>query len=231
MSAGADDYLIKPVDPFAVQTRLVAAERVTALHRQLVDVRAQLEQANLEADRALAHRRADRPRQPPPHGRGPRQRAHARALRTGRAYGVALFDIDHFKLYNDHYGHLAGDEVLRQVAKCFDSDRAQGESLYRYGGEEFLLLLPDCTERDAVLAGERIRQAVAELALVHDFKPTTPPVVTVSGGVTSWTIDSALSVDDVLKLADEALFEAKSSGRNRIEVSRTSVDVVLQDAQ
>ena len=162
MSAGADDYLIKPVDPFAVQTRLVAAERVTALHRQVVDFRAQLEQANLDATRTLAHRPADRARQSPPHGGGPR-----RAPRPGRSGSIGatawrLFDIDHFKLYNDHYGHLAGDELLRQVAQCFDKAVRAGESVYRYGGEEFLLLLPECSVEGALVAAERLRQAVAD---------------------------------------------------------------------
>ena len=144
MSAGADDYLIKPVDPFAVQTRLVAAERATGLHRQVADFRAQLEQANLELlDRSLTDALT---------GLGNRRRmeedlarTHARALRIGRGFGLVLFDIDNFKLYNDHYGHLAGDEALRRVAQCLDKMARAGESVYRYGGEEFLLLLPDCS--------------------------------------------------------------------------------------
>ena len=123
MSAGADDYLIKPVDPFAVQTRLVAAERVTVLHRQVADFRTQLEQANLEL---LGRSLTD-----PLTGLGNRRRMdedlathpRPRAARPAEPTRVALFDIDHFKLYNDHYGHLAGDEALRQVAHCLDTDR------------------------------------------------------------------------------------------------------------
>jgi diguanylate cyclase (GGDEF)-like protein len=227
MGAGADDYLTKPVDPFAVQSRLVAAERVTTLHRQLVEVSAQLELANAEATRLSLTDALT--------GLGNRRRmeedlvsAHARAQRTGRSYGVALFDFDFFKLYNDHYGHFAGDDVLRRVAKSFDRTVRLGESVYRYGGEEFLLLLPECRGDDAVIAAERIRNAVAKLAIPHDFKPTTPPVVTVSGGVAMWAPGSSLCVDEIVKRADAALFEAKSSGRNCVVVADQSFDEQLE---
>jgi two-component system chemotaxis response regulator CheY len=218
MGAGADDYLIKPVDPFAVQTRLVAAQRVTALHRQVATIRAELEQANLDLnERSLTDALT---------GLGNRRRmeedlrrAHARALRIGRPYGMTLFDIDHFKLYNDHYGHLAGDETLRQVAQCFNRETRGGESVYRYGGEEFLLVLPDCTIDDAVAAARRICRAVTDQAIPHVARPSSPPVVTLSGGVSCWTPGSALSVPELLREADDALFRAKSDGRNRIHVA------------
>lgn len=222
MSAGADDYLVKPVDPFAVQTRLVAAERVTALHRQLVVTRAQLEHANLELrERTLTD---------PLTGLGNRRRmtedlaqTHAHARRAGRPYGLALFDIDHFKPFNDHYGHLAGDETLRQVARCFNRAVRGGERVYRFGGEEFLLLLVDCDEAAAVAAAERIRGAVTDAAMPHDARPTTPAMVTLSAGVTCWIPGSASSVDDLLQQADDALFRAKSAGRNRVHVASAPV--------
>jgi two-component system, cell cycle response regulator len=226
MSAGADDYLIKPVDPFAVQTRLVAAERVISLHRQLVDFGAQLEQANLKLlERSLTDALT---------GLGNRrrmeedlERAHARALRGDRTYGVALLDIDHFKLYNDHYGHLAGDDVLRQVALCLDTSTRAGETVYRYGGEEFLLLLPDCSSDAAGVAASRIGQAVTEMAIPHNARPTTPNLVTVRAGVCSWTPDSELSATELLRHADEALYCAKSAGRNRVQIATTNHDDVL----
>ena len=226
MSAGADDYLIKPVDPFAVRTRLVAAERVTALHRQLVVIRAQLELANRElSERALTD---------PLTGLGNRRRmsedlarAHAHARRKGRAYAMALLDIDHFKLYNDHYGHLAGDETLRQVAQCFTNAVRAGESIYRFGGEEFLLLLPDCDEVAAAAAADRIRRAVSDAALPYDVRQTAPSVVTISGGVACWTPGCAFSVDDLLQQADEALFQAKTAGRNRVDVAAASLGAAV----
>jgi two-component system cell cycle response regulator len=218
MGAGADDYLIKPVDPFAVQTRLVAAERVTLLHRQVADFRAQLERANFELlGRSLTDALT---------GLGNRRRmeedlgsTHARARRTDRSYGVALFDIDHFKLYNDHYGHLAGDDALRQVARCLDQSVRSGESVYRYGGEEFLLILPGCTPASATTAAERVRKVVKDAAIPHAARPTSPPLVTLSGGVSCWTAGSAMSVPELLRQADDALFRAKLDGRNRIHVA------------
>ena len=83
---------------------------------------------------------------------------------------MALFDIDHFKFYNDHYGHIAGDEALRRVAACIELVVRAGECAYRYGGEEFLLLMPDCEPTDSIfVAGERIRQTLVEAEI------STPP--------------------------------------------------------
>jgi two-component system, cell cycle response regulator len=223
MSAGADDYLIKPVDPFAVQTRLVAAERVTALHRQVVDFQTQLEEANLEllarsltdALTGLANRR---------HMDQDLARTHAQAQRSTRPFAIALFDIDHFKLYNDNYGHPTGDEALRQVADCLHQTVRQGETIYRYGGEEFLVLLADCDLHAAAAAAERIRQAVADTAIPHLARPTGPGLVTLSGGVTSWTPQSAPSVAQLLSQADQALYQAKTSGRNRVQIAPETPD-------
>jgi two-component system chemotaxis response regulator CheY len=216
MSAGADDYLTKPVDKFAVQTRLVAAERVTELHRQLVHTQAQLEVANLELlERSLTDQLT---------GLGNRRRmdedldrVHARALRLGRTYGIAIFDIDYFKRYNDHYGHVAGDGALRDVASCIELIVRAGECAYRYGGEEFLVLMPDCGLGDVVsTAADRIRQSVVHAAIPHEARPSEPHVVTVSGGVSCWMPGSRLSAREVLEEADQALYEAKTAGRNRV---------------
>lgn len=229
MSAGADDYLTKPIDSFALQTILVVAERVTQLHAQLARKDGELERLNVElVERTLTDDLT---------GLGNRRRmeqdleqTHARALRSGHAYGVALFDIDHFKPYNDFYGHVAGDEALRRVAAEIDRVSRAGECAFRYGGEEFLLLVPDCEPLDAIsVAAERIRQAVADVALPHDARPTEPPSVTVSGGVSCWTPEKALSPREVIEQADEALFQAKSAGRNRIHASSwlaSQIDVV-----
>jgi diguanylate cyclase (GGDEF)-like protein len=224
MQAGADDYLIKPIDPFALRTRLVAAERVTALHDQLVQGQKRLKGANREL---LSLSLTDTLT-----GLGNRRRmeedltrTHARAIRVGRSYAMMLLDIDHFKLYNDHYGHQAGDEALRQLALCLGGAVREDESIYRYGGEEFLVLMPDCSVEDAAQAGERIRKAVTERAIPHGFRPTTPPVVTLSGGVSCWAPGSSHSVPDLLHRADKALFEAKEAGRDRVHVAGPECEV------
>jgi diguanylate cyclase (GGDEF)-like protein len=218
MGAGADDYLIKPIDPFAVRTRLVAAERVTALHRRLVESQAQLRRVNREL---LSLSLTDTLT-----GLGNRRRmeedltrTHARAIRVGRSYGMMLLDIDHFKLYNDHYGHQAGDEALRQLAECLGAAVREDESIYRYGGEEFLVLMPDCSVEEAGQAGERIRSEVTGCGIPHAFRPTTPAMVTLSGGVSCWAPGSMHSVPDLLYRADKALFRAKSAGRNQVHVA------------
>ena len=215
MNAGADDYLTKPVDPFDVETRLVAATRVTALHRQVLDYRTQLEHANTEL---LSLSLTD-----PLTGIGNRRRmdedvarTHERAKRIARPFGVALFDIDHFKLYNDHYGHLAGDETLRWVALSIVKVARRHESLYRYGGEEFLLLLPDTDLDGAWAAAERARRAVEEAAIPHQHRPTSPPVVTISGSASVCPPGSPLSVVALIAAADDGLYQAKADGRNRI---------------
>jgi diguanylate cyclase (GGDEF)-like protein len=215
MNAGADDYLTKPVDPFDVETRLVAASRVTALHRQVLDYRTQLEHANTEL---LSLSLTD-----PLTGIGNRRRmdedlarARERAQRIGRPFGVALFDIDHFKLYNDHYGHVAGDETLRYVALNIVKVTRRHESLYRYGGEEFLLLLPDTTLDGALAAAERARRAVEDAAIPHQRRPTPPFLVTISGAASVWAPGSLLSTVELIAAADEGLYEAKTAGRNRV---------------
>ncbi|HKH87907.1 MAG TPA: diguanylate cyclase [Acidimicrobiales bacterium] len=224
MNAGADDYLIKPLDSFAVQTRLVAAARVTELHGKLSQTQDELERANLELlELSLTDQLT---------GLGNRRRmeedlirTHARALRVGRTYGVALFDVDHFKLYNDHYGHVAGDETLRHVASCIDFVVRAGECAYRYGGEEFLLLLPDLRPGDSLLAtGDRIRRTVADAAIPHGARPSLPPVVTLSGGVAGWAPGSTLTVMEVVAQADEALFQAKAAGRNCIREAPAALE-------
>jgi diguanylate cyclase (GGDEF)-like protein len=216
MSAGADDYLIKPLDSFAVQTRLVAAERVTELHGKLARKEAELEKLNRELlDLSLtdqltgvANRR---------HMEEDIEQTHTTAIGMDRPYGVALFDIDHFKLYNDHYGHVAGDVTLRNVACTIDRVSRTGEGVYRYGGEEFLLLVPDCRPIDSVFAtAERVRRAVIDLAIPHTARRSEPPQVTVSGGVACWTPGSTMSARQIVEDADAALFAAKAAGRNRI---------------
>ena len=154
-------------------------------------------------------------------------RTHARAARVGRTYGIVLFDIDHFKLYNDRYGRVAGDETLRRVAATIDFVVRAGECAYRYGGEEFLVLMPDCRPTDSIfMTGERIRQAVAEALIPHGARPSSPSLVTLSGGVSSWSPGSPLTPAEVLEEAEEALLEAKSDGRNRVYAA-PSVDGIV----
>lgn len=139
-----------------------------------------------------------------------------RAARTGRSLALLLIDVDHFKSYNDHYGHQAGDECLRRVASTLAGEtRRSGELLARYGGEEFVLVLPGVSAQEARAFAEKIRAAVNAAAMPHAHSPVAE-AVTISLGVASGTPRHASDADALLKEADEALYLAKSQGRNRV---------------
>jgi diguanylate cyclase (GGDEF)-like protein len=214
MKAGADDYLTKPWNVDDIEACLTAATRVTNLHRQLGAQQAELERLNAELH--------DQARRDPLTGIGNRLRMRedletldGRAERYGRGYAVLLCDVDHFKRYNDACGHVAGDGVLRAVANSLGDQCRSGDTVYRYGGEEMLVLLPEQDVGSATAAGERMRRAVEALGLPH---PGVGPraVVTISVGVTSWSPADGPS-DGALRSADEALYRAKGNGRNRVE--------------
>ncbi len=139
-----------------------------------------------------------------------------RAGRMGLPLALALIDVDHFKAYNDHYGHQAGDACLRQVAALLAAEaRRSGELVARYGGEEFVLVLPGATAAEARIVAERIRAAVEGRAMPHEHSPVTS-VVTISIGVASARVQRAEQADALLKEADVALYLAKQQGRNRV---------------
>ncbi|SFH92807.1 GGDEF domain-containing protein [Modicisalibacter xianhensis] len=123
-----------------------------------------------------------------------------------------LFDIDHFKRYNDHYGHPAGDRCLTQVAQILQASLYRtGDLVARIGGEEFIVVLPDAGQRTALLIAERLREAVAAAAIPHEASPIRP-VITLSAGVSEGAMDN--DVLTILSAADTALYRAKAAGRN-----------------
>jgi two-component system, cell cycle response regulator len=214
MQAGADDYLIKPLDPFAVQTRLIAAERVTALHRQLAEFRNQLEGLN---DELAGQARTDALTQ-----LGNRRRLqedlaklHAGSRRHRRPYSIAMCDLDHFKAFNDTYGHGQGDQALQQFAAVLHADPRTEDSVYRYGGEEFVILFSDEHLTGAVAATERVRAAVQGLGIPHTGN-TPPGIMTISAGVATFEPDDDVEANVILERADQALYAAKQHGRNRV---------------
>jgi two-component system chemotaxis response regulator CheY len=223
MESGADDFLTKPLDGFDVETRLIAAARVTALHHQLTEFRTELERLN---DELAALARTD-----PLTRLGNRLRlhedlraVHEHARRHRSPYALAVCDLDHFKRYNDGYGHLEGDDALRRVAatlaeNCRDSDRA-----YRYGGEEFVIVFADEGLTGASSAAERLRRAVEVLAI--PAPADEGGILTISVGVASWDPGRPDPVDVVLRQADEALYTAKDDGRNRV-VAETRVPTAV----
>jgi diguanylate cyclase (GGDEF)-like protein len=136
------------------------------------------------------------------------------AEREARPLSVFIFDIDHFKKYNDTQGHLAGDEVLRGVARVLEQSLRPGDVPSRYGGEEFLVAMPDTDKGDALRAADRIREAIASHAFPH---AASQPLgrLTISGGVAALRTDGVDSTE-LIRHADQALYEAKAGGRNRV---------------
>jgi len=140
------------------------------------------------------------------------------AERYEKRYCAVMCDVDGFKSYNDFYGHLAGDEVLRSVAQTLIASCRDGDAAYRYGGEEFLLILPEQSEAKAAIAAERFRKSIETLALPHQTK-SPPGVVTISAGVATLEPCDYKAAHLWLKRADEALYRAKQDGRNCVRVA------------
>ncbi len=140
------------------------------------------------------------------------QRAFRRACEEGRTLAVIMCDVDHFKQVNDTYGHAAGDQALIAVARALDAQRREHDLCCRYGGEEFTLLLEDASGEAALQLAERLRLAVAEIDLV--FEGRSIPLA-LSAGVAAFPELHIKTAGELLLLADEALYEAKRSGRNR----------------
>lgn len=138
-----------------------------------------------------------------------------RALRAGRPLALVMLDVDHFKHYNDHYGHVAGDDCLKALAQTLGkAERRAGRLVARYGGEEFVALMPETTQDEALAAAGRIQKHVWELALPH--AETEPGIVTVSLGAVSMVPTMERTADFLLRQADAALYRAKSQGRNQV---------------
>lgn len=213
MDAGADDYHTKPVDLHELQARLASAARVVGVYRKLAEQNevlrrnslASFEQARIDPLTGVANRlRMDEDLAV----------LWAQMKRYERRCSGALCDIDWFKHYNDAHGHLAGDEVLRLVARTIRERVRRGDTIYRYGGEEFFVVLPEQSAPEAARAMERVRRAIERLEI-----PTIAGsgVVTISVGVASPGPGDG-AVEDWLRRTDRALYAAKAAGRNRIVV-------------
>jgi diguanylate cyclase (GGDEF)-like protein len=139
----------------------------------------------------------------------------ARVTRYGHSYCMALIDVDHFKSYNDTYGHQAGDHVLAAVANELGRQARAGDALYRYGGEEFLCIFPEQSLESGTTAVQRMRAGIEQLGVPHVRNPIG--VLTISAGLAVLDPGITGSAADLLRNADEALYRAKELGRNRVE--------------
>jgi len=214
IECGGDDYLVKPVSQVVLNAKMRALQRLDTMRRKLVDLSAELTAANQRLE-TLSH-------QDGLTGIANRRsfdflidRQFREAKRRGEPLAVALCDVDHFKAYNDQYGHLAGDECLRRVAAALAAAcKRPTDVAARYGGEEFALLLPETSVEGATEVVERARREVAALAIAHAASPTAR-VVTFSAGIAAFSTERDKAARDITARADEALYRAKELGRNR----------------
>jgi len=213
IEAGGDDYLTKPVDETILKAKLIAMQRIATMRHKLIAVSKDLEKANSVLQRqaevdgltGLANRR---------HLDRHLGMEIARCTRTLSPLSVIMADLDYFKAYNDHYGHIAGDNCLKKVAKALSGTISRSNDLAsRYGGEEFCIVLPDTDRQGVAHVAEQLRVTIEQLNIPHVRNGGS---VSMSLGTSTTVPDNNCSAERLLKGADKALYEAKQSGRNRV---------------
>ena len=227
IEAGGDDYLVKPVKPIVLVAKLRAMRRLLDMRRRLVTVSAELHLANqklnemveLDALTGLVNRR------------GLDRMLHAEiaaAQRESKPLTLMLCDLDHFKHFNDTYGHVQGDECLKQIGRLLREVCVRPRDIAaRYGGEEFALILPNTPRSGAMTFARALGQMLK-------FLKIRPPginedlLLTLSGGITSCIPDANTSAESMLMRADAALYAAKSQGRNRFFSFEMQMDTIEQ---
>ncbi len=142
---------------------------------------------------------------------------HSYSERYSRPYSLIIADLDHFKNYNDLYGHQQGDVVLQKVAQAINDTCRATDFIARYGGEEIVLILPETDKEGALMIADRIIQAIQDLKILHENNEDFGKV-TISAGVSTYHPSTNLDWPDVVKGADEALYRAKNSGRNTVSI-------------
>jgi diguanylate cyclase (GGDEF)-like protein len=217
LEAESDEFLTKPFDALELRARLRSGERVLTLQQDLLNAQQALRfEASHDYLTGLLNRGAILETL---------EREARRASRERRPLAVGLIDIDWFKSINDSLGHAAGDDVLRQTAQRMVEHAREHETIGRYGGEEFLMVLPGADGQAAERAAERLRRSVSCEPMRAGATTVT---VTTSTGI-AWSSDPAERVEELIHLADGALYQAKAGGRDRVEVAFRLFSDVLAD--
>ncbi|SRR6266536_1529194 len=205
MEAGADDYLVKPFDELELKARLMVGKRILDLQDELVQAREAMRHAATHDSLTGLLNRGEI--------LAMLQRELERARRERKPVSIILADIDHFKRVNDALGHLFGDRTLQEIARRLRSGLRVYDGIGRYGGEEFLLVMPGCGLADALSRGNELRELVGGTPVALDAEKK----ITVSMGVAVSECVGKDEAEALLSRADAGLYAAKGNGRNRVE--------------
>lgn len=207
LEQGASDYVTKPFDPGELVARVKVQIKLKSLQDELKKSNELLKQlSNTDPLTRLYNRR---------YLMETLEREFQRSYRKQGYLSLVLLDIDHFKKINDTYGHQEGDVVLAAVAEMAQVELRRYDIAARYGGEEFVLVLPETPPPEALAVAERLRESVQSMEFPRPMENLT---VTISLGVATYPSERIDCIDSLIRQADEALYRAKQSGRNRVEV-------------
>lgn len=206
LNAGADDYLTKPFHINELRARVKIGERILDLESNLKNARDQMEEMAMhDSVTGLWNRRAIYIHT---------EAEFNRARRDSASVSLMLIDIDHFKEINDQYGHINGDRALQYVAENIGMNVRSYDWAGRWGGDEFLVILPGTSEQEAVVIANRIRENIDSSQVQLSSGEKVP--LQVSIGVIDWDLGHSFALDTAIQMVDEALYTAKKSGRNRV---------------
>lgn len=219
IEAGGDDYLIKPVSFMIIKAKIRAMERIAEMRDQLHRLNSELEAlSQLDSLTHIYNRRTFNELA---------QQQWSLAKRHQQPISALMIDVDHFKLFNDHYGHPAGDACLKKVTQAIKSClHRSADILGRYGGEEFIVLLPETDAKGAMRVAQAIAEAIESIQMRHDVSPSSNLVTASIGGATCLRT-TGHDLEELIKNADRALYKAKRAGRNRSWVDEVATHKTL----